>query len=171
MVGSVTQQRRAKFWNKSTSLDIDAVEASSVDPTRNSFSPRSSSPISLVCAVLSNYVRNNNFFNNLSYHCSKYQEGTVTIYYICIRIDCAISVCPRTTFDYICNFFKLKLSKLYQKHLYWYLQPLQPVQSFQPGHFQWVEKNPQASGTNDQSGCQGCVGFPTCSLLNPSHRS
>ena len=47
MFGSAAQQRRAKFWNKSTSLDIDSVEAS-VSLTRNSFSPRSGSPISSV---------------------------------------------------------------------------------------------------------------------------
>ena len=48
MFGSAAHQRRAKFWNKSTSLDIDSVEASSSDPNRNSFSPRSASPVSLV---------------------------------------------------------------------------------------------------------------------------
>ena len=48
MFGSAAHQRRAKFWNKSTSLDIDSVERSASDPNRNSFSPRSASPVSLV---------------------------------------------------------------------------------------------------------------------------
>ena len=48
MFGSAAHQRRAKFWNKSTSLDIDSVEGSASDPNRNSFSPRSASPVSLV---------------------------------------------------------------------------------------------------------------------------